>query len=248
MILYMIKTIKLFFFLFLSISCACTNSIYRGKDILGAEEFVIDSYQILENESHQNTIVYSIKDLSPQKKVTICADKKNLWEALSLVSKKAHLSYLIRNSQLLPIDLHSLMENQDEKQNIVLKRDDKIYVMENSYIMMLGDVAKECFIDVSHGYIPLRQALIHAEGISSSGNRAYIQIFRGNILQPKIYILHLKYVTNLPEHSMLLIPGDIICVTTKPSAGWSFAINELSPNFMTFDLLRKKTSLEVIIE
>ncbi len=248
MILYMIKTIKLLFLLFLSIFYGCTNSLYRGKDVLGAEEFVMDSYQILENESYQNTIVYSIKSLDPQKKVTICTDKKHLLEVLPLALKKTHLSYLIRNSQLLPIDLHSLVENQDEKQNIILKRDDKIYIMENSYIMMLGDVAKECFIDISHGYIPLRQALIHAEGILSSGNRAYIQIFRGNILQPKIYTLHLRYVMNLPEHSMLLIPGDILCVTTRPITGWSFFVNELSPNFMAFDLLRKRTSLEINIE
>lgn len=250
MILYMIKTIKLLFLLFLSISYACTNNAYRGKDVLGAEEFVLDSYQILEEKSQQNTMVYSIKNLSPQKKITIRKDKIHLLEALSLASKKAHLSksYLIRNSQLLPIDLHSLMESQDSKQNIVLKRDDKIYVMENSYIMILGDVAKECFIDISHGCIPLRQALIHAEGISSSRNRAYIQIFRGNILQPKIYTLHLRYIMNLPEHSMVLIPGDIVCVTTRPSSGWSFAVNELSPNFMAFDLLKKRTSLEVTIE
>lgn len=114
--------------------------------------------------------------------------------------------------------------------------------------MMLGDVARECFIDISHGYIPLRQALIHAEGILSSRNKAYIQIFRGNILQPKIYTLHLRYVMNLPKHSMLLIPGDIVCVTTRPITRWSFPIHELSPNFMAFNLLKKRTSLEVTIE
>lgn len=248
MILYMIKTIKLLFFLFLSIFYACTNILYRGKDVLGAEEFVMDSYQILENESHQNTIVYSIKNLNPQKKIIISTDKKDLLEVLSLASKKDHLNYLIRNSQLLPIDLHSLMKNQDGKQNIVLKRDDKIYVIQNSYIMMLGDVAKECFIDISHGYISLRQALIHAENNSSSRNRTYIQIFRGNVLQPKIYTLHLKYVMNLPEHSMLLIPGDIVCIITRPIAKWSFFVNELSPNFIALDLLSKKAFLEINIE
>lgn len=246
----MIKPIKLLFLLFLLVSYACTNSVYRGRDVLGAEEFVLDSYQILEDKAYQGPVTYSIKNISPQKNITVCADKLQLLKVLSVVSKKANLSksYLIRNSQLLPTDLFDLIENQNMKQNIVLKRNDKIYIMENSYIMVLGDVARECLIDVPNGFIPLKQALSHVEGILSSGSKAYIQILRGNILQPKIYTLHLRYVMDLPEHSMLLIPGDIVCIVTKLITPWSFTAYKLPSNFIAFDLLRKKASLEVTIE
>jgi len=44
MILEMIKAVIL---LFLWIFSACTNSVYRGENILRTEEFIWDSYRIL---------------------------------------------------------------------------------------------------------------------------------------------------------------------------------------------------------
>ena len=55
----------------------------------------------------------------------------------------------------------------------------------------------------------------HQDRILSSENKTYIQIIRDNILQFKIYINHLRCMMNLPRHSMLFIPGDIIICYRK---------------------------------
>lgn len=241
---------KIFFLLFFSILSACTKGAYRGKDVLGAEEFILDSYQILEERTEIGNTCFS-KSLDPQRKKTVSAGV-SLLEALSLaqVSKSINLSrsYLVRNRRLLPIGLQDLLGEQDIKQNIVLKRNDKIYIMEDSWLMILGKVVKESLIDCSNGRISLKEALACAGGILPSGDEARIQIFRGDILQPKVYTIHEKYVKRLSEHSMLLIPDDIVYIASKPLIGWSLVVNQQLPNFIAFDLLKEKCSLEITVE
>lgn len=241
---------KISFLLFLSVFSACTNSAYRGNDVVGVEEFILDSYQILEKKTEVDNTCFS-RNLDPQRKITVSAGMP-LLETLSLaqVSKNANLSksYLVRDNRLLPIHLYNLLGKQDVRQNIVLKRNDKICIIENSCIMVLGKVARETSIGSLNGRISLKQALACAGGILPSGDKAYIQIFRGNILQPKVYTVHEKYVRHLPEHSMLLIPDDIVYIAAKPFTEWSFIVNQQLPNFIAFDLLKKRCSLEITVE
>lgn len=241
---------KISFLLFLSIFSACTNNAYRGNDVVGVEEFILDSYQILEKKTEIDNTCFS-KNLVPQKKIAVRAGMP-LLETLSLaqVSKRANLSrsYLVRDNQLLPIHLCNLQREQDVGQNIVLKRNDKICIIENSCIMVLGKVRRETSIDSLNGTVSLKQALACAGGILPSGDKAYIQIFRGNILQSKVYTVHEKYVRLLPKHSMLLIPGDIVYIAAKPFTTWSFIVNQQLPNFIAFDLLKKRCSLEITVE
>lgn len=229
---------------------ACTNNAYRGNDVVGVEEFILDSYQILEEKTEIDNTYFS-KNLDLQRKITVSAGMC-LLEILSLakVPKKANLSksYLVRDNRLLPIHLCNLQGKQDVRKNILLKRNDKICIIENSCIMVLGKVVRETSIDSLNGRISLKQALACAGGILPSGDKAYIQIFRGNILQPKVYTVHEKYVKRLPKHSMLLIPGDIVYVAAKPFTAWNFIVHQQLPNFIAFDLLKKRCSLEVTVE
>lgn len=236
--------------LLLSIFSACTNNTYQGRDVLDAEEFILDSYHILE-EKREISKAYSIRNINPQKKITVCAGL-TLLETLSLIKGLQEMnlskSYLIREGQLFPVNFQNLLETQDKRQDIILQRKDQMYFVENSCVMVLGKVARESIIDISNGSISLKQALVHAGGILASGDKAYIQIFRGNILQPKAYTVHIKHVMHLSEYSMLLLPGDIVYVAAKPFTEWVFVVNQQLPNFIAFDVLKKRASLEITIE
>ncbi len=260
-------------FLLLAISAACTNPPYRGRDVLGADEFVMDSYRIREGkfsilqmegkeyddlssdllEDYKDTIndgdvlqiaiyhptrtdlSYSVQeiaqtvgyrvmegnvqlpDLDPvkvkglslsqaqqtlqqhyrdqikdvdvfiaykdrvKKKIELAGlvqvpnipvdGRIRLFETLSIakVPTNANLfkSYVVRDDELLPVDLYKLLKEGDMSQNIVMRGGDKVYIADPSAstLMVLGEVGKERVVDVPDGFMTLRKALAEAGGI-----------------------------------------------------------------------------------
>ncbi len=150
-------------------------------------------------------------------------------------------SYVIRDNQLLAVDLFKLMKEGDMTQNIVMRGGDKVYIADASAssLMVLGEVGKERVVDLPNGFMTLRQALAEAGGIPYTGDKAYIQVIRGNILHPKIYTLNWRHVIHLPSDSMLLIPGDIVYVAATPMTEWNRFVSQLLPTFIGLDLVTK---------
>ncbi len=169
--------------------------------------------------------------------------KLRLFEALckAKVPSNANLfkSYVVRDNTMLPVDLYKLLKEGDMSQNIVLRGGDKIYVADPSAstLMVLGEVGKERIVDMPNGFMTVRQALGEAGGIPYTGNKSYIQIIRGNILNPKIYTLTWDHVIHLPSDSMLLIPGDIVYVAATPFTEWNRFMSQLTPTFVNIDLI-----------
>lgn len=168
-----------------------------------------------------------------------------LFEALSLakVPPSANLfrSYLVRSGDLLPVDMYKLLKEGDMSQNVVLKSGDKIYIAEPSAttIMVLGEVGKERLVDLPNGFMSLRQAIAEAGGIAPTGDRSYIQVIRGSLIQPKIYTLNWQHIVNLPSDSLLLMPGDIVYVAATPISEWNRFVSQLLPTFIGIDLISK---------
>jgi len=327
--------------------CGCGNAPYRGSDALGADEFVMDSYQIREGkfsilqmegksfsalspqllDEYKDTIqdgdvlkisVYNpmrpdittavdvvgssvgyrvmdgkihlpdlestvvegltleearqkiqtsyssqIKDIQVflsysdrmERKVelaglvhlpTIPVDGKiRLFEVLSKgkVPPSANLfkSYVIRDNEMVPVDLYKLLKEGDMHQNIVMRGGDKVYIAEPSAstLMVLGEVGQEKVVDLPNGFMTLRQALAEAKGIPFTGSRSYIQVIRGSIAHPKIYTLTWDHVIHLPSDSMLLIPGDIVYVAATPITEWNRFVSQILPTFIGIDLVTK---------
>jgi len=171
--------------------------------------------------------------------------KLRLFEVLATakVPPEANLfkSYLVRDGALLPVDLFKLLKEGDMSQNIVMRGGDKIYIAEPSAatLMVLGEVGQERLVNVPNGSMTLRQAIAEAKGIAPTGDKAYIQIIRGSILQPKIYTLHWRHMVELPNDSMLLIPGDIVYVAATPITEWNRFVSQLLPTFIGLDLVTK---------
>ena len=142
---------------------------------------------------------------------------------------------------MLPVDFYKLIKEGDMSQNVVMRGGDKIYIAdaEDSTIMVLGEVGKECSLNIPNGFMTLRKALAEAGGIPYTGDKSYIQVIRGNVLHPKIYTLNWKHVIHLSNDSMLLIPGDIVYVAAKPLTEWNRFVTQVLPTLIGFDLISK---------
>jgi polysaccharide export outer membrane protein len=166
--------------------------------------------------------------------------KIRLYEILALarVPNNANFfkSYVVRDGEQLPIDLHKLMNQGDMTQNIVMRGGDRIFIASpsDSTVMVMGEVGAPRAINLPYGYISIREALVTAGGIPFTGNRDCIQVIRGNLPNPKIYLLSWDHIVHLPNDSLLLMPGDTVYVSEKPITQWNRFIEQLLPSCGAF--------------
>lgn len=162
--------------------------------------------------------------------------KIRLYEILALaqVPNNANFfkSYVVRDGVQLSIDLYKLMNEGDMSQNIVMRGGDRIFIANPSdtTVMVMGEVGSPRAVNLPYGFMSLREALVSAGGIPFTGNRDCIQVIRGNLQSPKIYVLSWDHIIHLPNDSLLLMPGDTVYVTEKPITQWNRFIDQLLPS------------------
>ncbi|MDR3624484.1 MAG: hypothetical protein P4L16_05040 [Chlamydiales bacterium] len=141
------------------------------------------------------------------------------------------MSYVVRCGRALPVDMYKLVKEGDMCQNIVMRPGDKIYIADpmDSKVMIMGEVGRPTVISLPHGFISLREAIVEAGGIPFTGDKSCIQVIRGNIICPKVYLLNWNHIVTLPNHSLLLMPGDTVYVSEKPITQWNRFIDQLLP-------------------
>lgn len=162
--------------------------------------------------------------------------KIRLYEALAIaqVPNNANFfkSYVVRDGVQLPIDLYKLVNEGDMSQNIVMRGGDRIFIANPSdtTVMVMGEVGNPRSVNLPYGFMSLREALVSAGGIPFTGNRDCIQVIRGNLQNPKIYVLSWDHIIHLPNDSLLLMPGDTVYVSEKPITQWNRFIDQLLPS------------------
>ncbi|CCB85172.1 MULTISPECIES: polysaccharide biosynthesis/export family protein [Parachlamydia] len=163
--------------------------------------------------------------------------KIRLFEVLSKASPppqaNLYMSYVLRNGMPMAVDMYKLMNTGDMSQNIVMRGGDKIFIASPSdaTVMLMGEVGLPTAVSLPYGFMSLREALVAARGIPYTGDRRRIQVIRGNIPCPKIYVLSWEHIIHLPNNSLLLMPGDTVYVSEKPITAWNRFINQLLPSF-----------------
>lgn len=172
------------------------------------------------------------------KTATVPVDGKiRLYEVIA----KAHLpsnanffmSYVMRDGMPLAVDLHQLINKGDMCQNIVMRGGDKVFIAsaEDSAVMLMGELRNPRPVTLPYGFISIREALVQAGGIPYTGDLRHIQVIRGNLKCPKIYVLSWEHIVHLPNDSLLLMPGDTVYVSEKPITQWNRFIDQLLPSF-----------------
>jgi polysaccharide biosynthesis/export protein len=166
--------------------------------------------------------------------------KKRLYEVIANArippDANFFLSYVIRDGCPLAIDLYKLINEGDMCQNIVMRGGDKIFIANkaDSTAMVMGEVNNPRPIHLPYGFMSLREALVHAGGIPFTGNKHHIQVIRGDLQCPKIYVLAWEHIIHLPNNSLLLIPGDTVYVSAKAITEWNRFISQLLPSAQAF--------------
>jgi polysaccharide biosynthesis/export protein len=166
--------------------------------------------------------------------------KIRLYEVLA----KAHIpnnanffkSYVVREGKQLPVDFYKLIHQGDMTQNIVMRGGDRIFIANPSdtNVMVMGEVGSPRPVNLPYGFISLKEAIISAGGIPFTGDRNCIQVIRGNLPNPKIYMLSWDHLIHLPNDSLLLMAGDTVYITEKPITQWNRFIDQLLPSCAGF--------------
>lgn len=221
----------------------------EGKTLFEAKEEIQAIYQ-KEIEDAQVFVTY--KDRRVRKvelaglvqASTIPVDGKiRLFDVLAKakIPPEANLfqSYVLREGKPVAVDLYKLLKKGDMSQNIVMQGGDKIYIAEPSSatLMVMGEVNSPRVLNVPTGFLSLREALAAANGIPYTGDKSYIQVIRGNLMVPKIYTLSWEHVIHLPNDSLLLMPGDVVYVASKPITEWNRFISQLLPSFTGVEVM-----------
>lgn len=146
------------------------------------------------------------------------------------------LSYVVRDGCPLAVDIYKLLHEGDMCQNIVMRGGDKIFIANkvDSSVMVMGEVNAPRPVHLPYGFMSLREALVNAGGIPFTGDKHHIQVIRGNLQCPKIYVLAWEHIIHLPNDSLLLIPGDTVYVSATPITEWNRFISQLLPSAQAF--------------
>ncbi len=155
-------------------------------------------------------------------------------------------SYVMRNEQQLPLDLYKLLHEGDESQNIVMRGGDQIFLAatNDATVMVTGEVLRPQAIPVPYGFISLREALVIAREIPLTADKNCLTVIRGGFTRPKVYQLSWNEMRHLPNESLLLIPGDVVCVADKPISQWNRFITQLLPGPLGLQMIQVQVQIQ----
>ena len=107
------------------------------------------------------------------------------------------MSYVARCGELLPVDLHRLINLGDMSQNIVMRPGDKIYIAHpyDAQIVVMGEVNTPHAVFLPYGSISLKEALVAAHGIPLPGNQIVSKSLAEVLYVPKFYLLNWCHIT-----------------------------------------------------
>lgn len=166
--------------------------------------------------------------------------KIRLFDVLSQARIPPHanlfMSYVSRCGQPLAIDFHKLLNEGEMCDNIVMRPGDKVFIADarDAVVCVMGEVGLPKAVNLYYGHLSLREALVAAGGIPYTGDRGHIQVIRGGLLCPKIYVLDWCHICQLPNESLLLMPGDTVYVSETLITRWNRWISQLLPSMSCF--------------
>jgi protein involved in polysaccharide export with SLBB domain len=150
-------------------------------------------------------------------------------EAISLAGGVTHVpgsssgipdlqnSFLMRNGQMLHIDLHRLISQGDLSQNIYLQPDDFVYLRSTTSrnVFVLGAVAGPNILPYSDR-MSLLSALASVGGTIPYAQVTHVAIVRGSLAHPRIAIIDYKSISKGRAADVRLEQGDIVYVPFVP--------------------------------
>ena len=139
-------------------------------------------------------------------------------------------SYVVRNSEILPVDFIELMRKGNMLHNIPLKNGDYIYISSavNREVYVIGEVIRA-------GHFPYRedmtviQSLSFANGMKETAYHEAI-VIRGGLTHPRMFKIDMKAVLQGKTQDFPLKPNDIVYIPRGKLANWNKIVNLILPS------------------
>lgn len=230
--------------------------VYQGSiDLPGMDPFSIAGFTLKEahdalSEKYQEHVkgieVFINYKERPSHKVELAGlvamasipvnGKIRLFDVLSQARVPPHanlfMSYVTRQGSPLAIDFHRLLNEGDMSQNIVMRPGDKIFIADarDAVVTVMGEVGFPKAINLYYGFTSLREAIVAAGGIPFTGDKQRIHVIRGGTISPKVYELNWCHIAQLPNESLLLMPGDTVYINETSITRWNRWISQIVPS------------------
>ena len=147
---------------------------------------------------------------------------------------------LVRDGQIVPVDIARLLREGDAEQNSWLASGDTLYVPDdkNLNVFVFGAVKKPGPVSMPNGRLTLSQALSSAGLNGSRDNQKKLRIIRSHsTTRGELLVLDLGRVLRGEVLPYLLQEGDIIYVPHSAIGSWNQALGELLPSLQTVSAL-----------
>ena len=141
------------------------------------------------------------------------------------------LAFVARGRTILPVNIKSLVETADLKQNTLMEDNDIIQIpsITDNKVFVLGEVKKP-------GVLRFKSPMDVIEAVSASGDftdsahRRQVVVVRGGIYDPKVYAINaLSMMEGSTHERFILNRYDIVYVPRSLIGDWNWFIRQLIP-------------------
>jgi protein involved in polysaccharide export with SLBB domain len=126
-------------------------------------------------------------------------------------------SFVVRGGRRLDVDLEALCRRGALSENILLEPDDYIYIASfvRNEVYIFGQVEQPGVRGIEPGMTAMG-AVASAGGFTRQAWRDRVLVVRGPMDRPETLVVELDRVLHGKERDLLLEPGDIVFVSTRP--------------------------------
>lgn len=134
-------------------------------------------------------------------------------------------SFLVRNSQRVPVDFERLFQRGDLSQNIALEPNDYLYFASASAneIYVLGEVVNPGILAFAP-QATVMSAIATRGGYTEKAFRSRVLVVRGSLNRPETFMVDTAAILAAKQPDFKLQPKDIVYVSVNP---WTRAIDVL---------------------
>jgi polysaccharide export outer membrane protein len=166
----------------------------------------------------------------------------NLIQALGAgqgLSERAYTrgARLIRNDQIVAVDINALLNRGRMDQNILLEPNDTVFVpgLDDLRIFVLGAVVQPGSQDVNNGPLTLADAIARGGGHRpGEANLREVRVIRTHSpVSGELFVVDFTRIVEGLAMDMPLEPGDIVYLPVNGMGGWNEIIAAISPTILT---------------
>ncbi len=144
---------------------------------------------------------------------------------------------LIRDEQIMAVDINALLNRGRMDQNVWLQPKDTIFVpgLDDLRIFVLGAVVQPGARDVTNGPLTLADAIARSGGHrSGEANLEEVRVIRSHSpVSGELFVVDFTRIVDGLALDMPLEPGDIVFVPLNGMGGWNEIIAAISPTIVT---------------